>query len=220
MAEVIKTYYERGGTDDRSGELSQEEYLAQDEGKTLEETMWNNVKSSASDDSDQQIFVNGKEYSYYDCFDEPDEPGEEKTLEEFKKEYGIDQITSMSYLDTPWNSMCSDTIHLEIVQEEPTDLELWHVGWGEFDGWESDLYSGSEVFTSKAAAVKWLKKDYKQRMEDFFGQDPDSDVKTELELDAGDFDTIYTVKTPDCENRYAKWTINRTVFKDFFKKKS
>ena len=214
MAEVIKTYRMRGGTDDRAGEISGVKYRKATKRMSLEETMWASVCKSAPQDYEQRITVNDTEYEYGDCFDD------NKSVEEFKKEHGIDKITSMSYMSTPWSNMISDIIQLEITTEPSKDLELWHVGWGEFDGWESDLYSGSEVFTSKAAAVKWLKKDYKQRMEDFFGQDPDSDVKTELELDAGDFDTIYTVKTPDCENRYAKWTISRTVFKDFFKKKS
>lgn len=214
MAEVIKTYRMRGGTDDRAGEISGVEFRDATEHMSLEETMWASVCESAPQDYEQRISVNDVEYEYFQCF------ADNKSVDEFKKEHGIDKITSMSYLDTPWSNLLSDTIQLEITTEPTKDLELWHVGWGEFDGWESDLYSGSEVFTSKEAAVKWLKKDYKQRMEDFFGQDPDSDVNTELKLDAGDFDTTYTVKTPDCENRYAKWTINRTVFKDFLKKKS
>lgn len=214
MAEVIKTYRMRGGTDDRAGEISGIEFRDATEHLTLEETMWASVCESAPQDYEQRISVNDTEYDYYQCFED------NKSVEEFKKEHGIDKITSMSYMDTPWSNMLSDIIQLEIVQQEPTDLELWHVGWGEFDGWESEQYSGSEVFTSKEAAVEWLKKDYKQRMEDFFGQDPDSDVKTELELDAGDINDNYTVKSPDCENRYAKWTVNRTVFKDFFKKKT
>lgn len=214
MAEVIKTYRMRGGTDDRAGEISGVEFRDATEHMSLEETMWASVCESAPQDYEQRISVNEVEYEYFQCF------ADNKSVDEFKKEHGIDKITSMSYLDTPWSNLLSDTIQLEITTEPTKDLELWHVGWGEFDGWESDLYSGSEVFTSKEAAVKWLKKDYKQRMEDFFGQDPDSKVKTTLKLAAGDFDTTYTVKTPDCENRYAKWTINRTVFKDFLKKKS
>ena len=214
MAEVIKTYRMRGGTDDRAGEISGIEYREATKHMSLEETMWASVCESAPQDYEQRITVNDTEYDYYQCFED------NKSVEEFKKEHGIDKITSMSYMDKPWSNMLSDIIQLEITTEPSKDLELWHVGWGEFDGWEYELYSGSEVFTSKEAAVEWLKTDYKQRMEDFFGQDPDSDVKTELELDAGDFDNTYHVTSPDCENRYAKWTINRTVLKDFFKKKS
>lgn len=214
MAEVIKTYRMRGGTDDRAGEISGVEYRDATEHMSLEETMWASVCESAPQDYEQRITVNEVEYEYFQCF------ADNKSVEDFKKEHGIDKITSMSYMATPWSNITSDIIQLEITTEPTKDLELWHVGWGEFDGWEYELYSGSEVFTSKEAAIKWLKKDYKQRMEDFFGQDPDSDVNTELELDAGDFNDTYHVKSPDCENRYAKWTINKTVFKDFFKKKS
>lgn len=214
MAEVIKTYRMRGGTDDRAGEISGVKYRKATKHLSLEETMWASVCESAPQDYEQRITVNEEEYEYFQCF------ADNKSVEAFKKEHGIDKITSMSYMATPWSNITSDIIQLEITKEPSKDLELWHVGWGEFDGWESDLYSGSEVFTSKEAAIKWLKKDYKQRMEDFFGQDPDFNVDTELVLDAGDFDTTYTVQTPDCENKYAKWTISRTVFKNFFKKKS
>ena len=95
MTEVIKTYRMRGGTDDRAGEISGVEYRDATEHMSLEETMWASVCESAPQDYEQRINVNEVEYDYFQCF------ADNKSVDEFKKEHGIDKITSMSYLDTP-----------------------------------------------------------------------------------------------------------------------
>lgn len=214
MAEVIKTYRMRGGTDDRAGEISGVEYRDATEHMSLEETMWASVCESAPQDYEQRITVNEVEYDYFQCF------ADNKSVDEFKKEHGIDKITSMSYMDTPWSNLLSDIIQLEIVQEEPTDLTIWTVSSSEFNGWDNKLDTCSSTFTSKQDAVDWVNRNYESVMEDFFGQDPDADVDMELDLKESDFAFGYTVKTPDCENHYHTWNITGTVFKDFFKKKS
>lgn len=214
MAEVIKTYRMRGGTDDRAGEISGVKYRKATKHMSLEETMWASVCESAPQDYEQRITVNDTEYDYYQCFED------NKSVEEFKKEHGIDKITSMSYMATPWSNLTSDIIQLEITMKPDKDLEIWHISWGEFDGWENLLTTGSNIFTSKTEALEWLKNDYNQRMEDFFGQDPDEDVEMELNLSLNELNSPYEIKTPDCENKYATWTVERTVYLNFFKKKS
>ena len=100
----------------------------------------------------------------------------------------------------------------ELCSVEPPQTEVWSVGWAEFDGWESELYAGSEVFKTKEEAIAWVENDYNTTLADKFGQDPDDepDDHPELKLDPNKIEDNSTVEFPECENFYRKWIFNRS----------
>ena len=100
----------------------------------------------------------------------------------------------------------------ELCSVEPPQTEVWSVGWAEFDGWESELYAGSEVFKTKEEAIAWVENDYNTTLADKFGQDPDDepDDHPELKLDPNKIEDNSTVEFPEYENFYRKWIFNRS----------
>lgn len=105
----------------------------------------------------------------------------------------------------------NEVIDYSIVEhEEPAKTEIWMVAWAEFDGWNYELYTGSQVFTSKEAAIQWVENDYNQELDDKFG-DSDKTYK-KLKLNKKKIDGLDNqIEFPECENSYRKWTINKST---------
>lgn len=115
---------------------------------------------------------------------------------------------------TQWDN---EEIDYKIVEhkepaQKPAKSEIWSVGWAEFDGWESELYAGSEVFKTKEEAIAWVENDYNTTLADKFDQEPDEepDDHPELKLDPNKIEDNSTVVFPECENFYRKWIFNRS----------
>lgn len=136
----------------------------------------------------------------------------EKNVHDYLKRHSIGKSMSV----TQWDNEEIDysiVEHKEPAQTvEPPQTEVWSVGWAEFDGWESELYAGSEVFKTKEEAIDWVENDYNTTLEDKFGQDPDDepDDHPELKLDPDKIEDNSTVEFPECENFYRKWIFNRS----------
>jgi len=199
----IKNYRIIGGTGADSGKTFDESIVERNQCLTLEEQIWEAVRDRATDDYEQRITVNGDEYAYSTCF------GDGVTKDSFKQDYGIEHITSISYRVHPWNPYSDEEVYEIVEVQEP---EVWHVGWAEFDGWESELYAGSEVFKTKEEAIAWVENDYNTTLAEKFDQDPDEDPDDhpELKLDPNNIDDNSTVEFPEYENFYRKWIFNRT----------
>ena len=201
----IKNYRIIGGTDEDAGKTFDEAIVERNQSLTLEEQIWDTVKERATDDYEQRITVNGDEYAYSTCF------GDGVTMDSFKQDYGIEHITSISYRVHPWNSYSDEEVYEIVDVQEP---ELWVVSWANFDGWESELYTGSEVFKTKEEAIEFVENDYNQILLDSFDVDnEDEDERAEhqqLKLIPEKIDGLDNiVNFPEHENSYNQWRINK-----------
>ena len=89
--------------------------------------------------------------------------------------------------------------------------EIWTVAWAEFDGWNYDLYTGSQIFKSKEAAIDWVERDYNQELAEKFDQDSDGNHKP-LKLAKKKIDGLDNkIDFPECENFYRTWTITKST---------
>jgi len=115
---AIRAYTVKGGRMDDAGTIIEEWSVDPESGKTPEQQIWDEVKAAASDDYEQSICVNDREYRYGEVFDDG------ITLETFKRDNGIDKITSMSYLVDGWNTF-SDIRVYEIGANESGKAEAF-----------------------------------------------------------------------------------------------
>ena len=159
------------------------------------------------DDALSKIEYNGHIYvgNENEEFDYLDYDTLKEKVTRYLKRHSIGR--SMSVIQ--WSN---DVIDYSIVEhEEPAKAEIWTVAWAEFDGWNYELYTGSELFKSKEEAIAWVENDYSQELEDKFGQDPDDNHKP-LKLNKKQIDGLNnTINFPECENSYHTWTINKST---------
>lgn len=164
------------------------------------------------DDALSEIEYNGHIYVGKDGeeFEYIDYDNLEENVRRYLKRHSIG--TSLNI--TQWDN---EELDYSIVEHEepaqkPATSEIWSVGWAEFDGWESELYAGSEVFKTKEEAIAWVENDYNTTLADKFDQDPDEepDDHPELKLDPNKIEDNSTVEFPECENFYRKWSFNRS----------
>ena len=95
----------------------------------------------------------------------------------------------------------------KIEHDEPAKNEIWTVSWAEFDGWEFELYTGTQLFKSKEDAIAWVENDYNQELEDKF-----DGTRNPLKLNKKKIDGLDNqIDFPECENSYRKWTINKST---------
>lgn len=201
----IKNYRIIGGTGEDAGKTFDESIVERNQGLTLEEQIWVAVKERASDDYEQCITVNGNDYSYSTCF------GDGVTKDSFKQDYGIEHITSISYRVHPWNSYSDEEVYEIVEVQEP---EVWTVAWAEFDGWESELYTGSEAFKTKEEAIAWIEHSYQDTIDERIAADDLDDgqikpLKIEPDQITGSGEKF---DFPEVENRYYSWSITKTTF--------
>jgi hypothetical protein len=165
------------------------------------------AQESMLDDALSEIEYNGHiyvgkegeefEYSDYDTL--------KKNVTSYLKRHSIGKSLSIEQWD-------NEVIDYSIVEhKEPAQTEVWTVAWAEFDGWNSELYTGSLVFKSKEEAIAWVENDYNQELAEKFGQDPD-DNHNQLKLNNKKIDGLDNkIDFPKCENIYRKWTINKST---------
>ena len=141
----------------------------------------------------------GEEFKYtdYDVL--------ERDVHGYLKRHGIGRTLSVVQWD-------NEEIDYKIVEhKEPAKKEIWTVAWAEFDGWNYELYTGSQVFDSKDAAIAWVENDYNQELSEKFGQDPDDNHKP-LKIKKQNIDGLDNqIDFPECENIYRKWVITKAT---------
>lgn len=145
----------------------------------------------------------GEEFKYtdYDVL--------ERNVHAYVKRHSIGRTLTV----TQWDN---EEIEYKIVAhkepaKKPAKNEVWSVAWAEFDGWNSELYTGSQVFKSKDEAIAWVENDYNQELAEKFGQDPDDDHKP-LKLKKKNIDGLDNkIEFPECENTYRKWVITKAT---------
>ena len=166
--------------------------------KEAQETMLDVALSDIEYNGHIYVGKDGEEFEYADY----------DTLKENVTRYLKRHSVGRSITVTQWDN---EELDYSIVEhKEPDQAEVWTVAWAEFDGWNSDLYTGCQVFTSKEAAIAWVESDYNQTLEEKFSQDPDDDNEP-LKLNPKKIDGLDNkVDFPECENFYRKWTINKS----------
>ncbi len=117
----IQEYSIRGGQDERSGEETKRSGIMV-KGDNPEQELWDMVLNEISGGYEQRLFVNDYDY---DCVggDESIAELREEGMEAFKKEHGIEKITSMGYYDDAWSGRhMSDQTDYRIEEriEKPT----------------------------------------------------------------------------------------------------
>ncbi len=113
-APYIQRYVITGGTGPKSGtETARRKIKITGD---PEQALWDLVLGEIRPGYEQRLFVND---TYYDCVgsDEGVEELREEGLAAFKKEYGIDKITSMGYYKNSWSGWMSDQIDYRIKSE-------------------------------------------------------------------------------------------------------
>lgn len=113
-APYIQCYVITGGTDPESGEETEREKI--DVSGDPEQELWDMVLKEIPTGYEQRLFVND---DYYDCVGSDEGVAElrEEGLAAFKKEHGIDTITSMGYYENSWSGWMSDQIDYRIKSE-------------------------------------------------------------------------------------------------------
>lgn len=117
----IQEYSIRGGQDEESGEETKRSCLMV-KGDNPEQELWDTVFSEISAGYEQRLFVNANDYDIVGT-DEDVEELRNEGMEAFKKEHGIDKITSMGYYDDAWSGRhMSDQTDYRIEEriEKPT----------------------------------------------------------------------------------------------------
>jgi len=117
----IQEYSIRGGQDERSGEETKCSSIMV-KGENPEQELWDMVLNEISGGYEQRLFVNDWDYDIVGD-DESIEELREEGMEAFKKEHGIDKITSMGYYDDAWSGRhMSDQTDYRIEEriEKPT----------------------------------------------------------------------------------------------------
>jgi hypothetical protein len=113
-APYIQCYVITGGTGPESGEETEREKI--DVSGDPEQELWDMVLKEIPAGYEQRLFVND---DYYDCVGSDEGVAElrEEGLAAFKKEHGIDKITSMGYYENSWSGWMSDQIDYRIKSE-------------------------------------------------------------------------------------------------------
>ena len=117
----IQEYSIRGGQDEESGEETKRSCLMV-KGDNPEQELWDTVIGEISAGYEQRLFVNANDYDIVGT-DEDVEELRNEGMEAFKKEHGIDKITSMGYYDDAWSGRhMSDQTDYRIEEriEKPT----------------------------------------------------------------------------------------------------
>ena len=91
----IQEYSIRGGQDEESGEETKRSCLMV-KGDNPEQELWDTVIGEISAGYEQRLFVNANDYDIVGT-DEDVEELRNEGMEAFKKEHGIDKITSMGF---------------------------------------------------------------------------------------------------------------------------
>ena len=166
--------------------------------KEAQESMLDDALSEIEYNGHIYVGKDGEEFEYIDY----------DNLKENVTRYLKRHSVGRSITVTQWNG---EEIDYSIVEhEEPAQTEIWTVAWAEFDGWNYELYTGSQVFKSKEEAIAWVENDYNQELDEKFGQDPDDSHKP-LKLAKTKIDGLDNkIDFPECENCYRKWTINKS----------
>lgn len=116
----IQEYSIRGGSDERSGEETRRGSIMA-KGDNPEQELWDMVLGEISGGYEQRLMVNDDEYDIVGG-DESVAELREEGMEAFKKEHGIDKISSMGYYDDEWSGWMSDRTLYRIEEriEKPT----------------------------------------------------------------------------------------------------
>lgn len=117
----IQEYSIRGGQDEHSGEETKRSGIMV-KGDNPEQELWDMVLGEISGGYEQRLFVNGNDYDIVGS-DESIAELREEGMEAFKKEHGIEKITSMGYYDDAWSGRhMSDQTDYRIEErvEKPT----------------------------------------------------------------------------------------------------
>ena len=110
----IQEYCIRGGQDEESGKETKCGKITV-KGDNPEQELWDMVLGEISAGYEQRLFVND---DYYDIVGSDEAVADLRTegMEAFKKEHGIEKITSMGYYNDEWSGYMSDQTDYRIEE--------------------------------------------------------------------------------------------------------
>lgn len=113
----IQEYCIRGGQDEESGKETKCGKITV-KGDNPEQELWDMVLGEISAGYEQRLFVND---DYYDIVGSDEAVAELRKdgMEAFKKEHGIEKITSMGYYNDEWSGYMSDQTDYRIQEFKP-----------------------------------------------------------------------------------------------------